>query len=142
MPVYKNEEKGNWYASFYYTDWMGKRKKKKKEEKDYREFTYERLPKRLQELEERGVFFRIPEAEVNIEKDNNSGRHKVTIQPFVANAKIYYTVDGHKADQTATLYSGPFLAPITGEGQEHLTLKYIIETPKGRTGNEFSVPIQ
>ncbi len=31
MPVYKNEEKGTWYASFYYTDWMGNKRKKKKE---------------------------------------------------------------------------------------------------------------
>lgn len=30
MPVYKDEERGTWYASFYYTDWMGKKKLKKK----------------------------------------------------------------------------------------------------------------
>lgn len=29
MPTYKNDK--GWYASFYYTDWMGQRKKKKKE---------------------------------------------------------------------------------------------------------------
>ncbi|WP_041711518.1 tyrosine-type recombinase/integrase [Clostridium pasteurianum] len=31
MPTYKNEEKGTWYCSFYYTDWTGAKKKKKKE---------------------------------------------------------------------------------------------------------------
>lgn len=31
MPIYKNEVKGTWYCSFYYTDWQGNRKKKKKE---------------------------------------------------------------------------------------------------------------
>lgn len=31
MPVYKNEEKNTWYASFYYQDWQGNRKRKKKE---------------------------------------------------------------------------------------------------------------
>ena len=30
MPAYKSE-RGTYYASFYYTDWTGKRKKKKKE---------------------------------------------------------------------------------------------------------------
>lgn len=30
MPVYKDKERGTWYASFYYTDWQGKRKLKKK----------------------------------------------------------------------------------------------------------------
>lgn len=31
MSVYKHEKRNSWYASFYYTDWTGKRKKKKKE---------------------------------------------------------------------------------------------------------------
>ena len=31
MPVYKNEEKNTWYTSFYYQDWLGKRKLNKKE---------------------------------------------------------------------------------------------------------------
>ncbi|MFC4870730.1 beta-N-acetylhexosaminidase [Negadavirga shengliensis] len=115
---------------------------KKKEEKDFQEFSLERLPKTLKALEERNVFFRIPEANVQIERDNETGRHKISIQPMVANAKVYYTVDGHKADQTAALYSAPFLAPITGEGQEALTLKYIVVTPKGRSSNEFSVTIE
>lgn len=30
MPVYKDKKRGTWYASFYYTDWTGIRKKKKK----------------------------------------------------------------------------------------------------------------
>ena len=31
MPVYKNEKRNTWYASFYYKDWTGKRIRKKKE---------------------------------------------------------------------------------------------------------------
>lgn len=31
MPVYKNQKRNSWFVSFYYTDWLGKRKKKKKE---------------------------------------------------------------------------------------------------------------
>lgn len=31
MPIYKDEKRGTWYCSFYYTDWTGTRKKKKKE---------------------------------------------------------------------------------------------------------------
>lgn len=31
MPIYKNEQRGTWFATFYYTDWTGTRKKKKKE---------------------------------------------------------------------------------------------------------------
>lgn len=31
MPVYKDDTRNTWYASFYYTDWMGNKKRKKKE---------------------------------------------------------------------------------------------------------------
>ena len=30
MPTYKDEKRGTWYCSFYYTDWQGKRQKKLK----------------------------------------------------------------------------------------------------------------
>lgn len=30
MPAYKDQKKGTWYASFYYEDWKGVRKKKMK----------------------------------------------------------------------------------------------------------------
>ena len=30
MPAYKDKTKGTWYASFYYTNWDGKREKKMK----------------------------------------------------------------------------------------------------------------
>ncbi|WP_162419571.1 beta-N-acetylhexosaminidase [Cyclobacterium roseum] len=115
---------------------------KTKEEKDYQSFLRDRLPARLLSLEKQGVFFRIPEAIVNIQKDSASGRHLIQIQSLVEGAKVYYTVDGHKADQTARLYTGPVLAPIPGKDQESLVLRYVTVTPGGRSSNEFHVPIE
>ncbi len=115
---------------------------KTKEEKDYQSFLRNRLPARLLSLEKQGVFFRIPEAIVNIQKDSASGRHLIQIQPLVEGAKVYYTVDGHKADQTARLYTGPVLAPIPGKDQESLVLRYVTVTLGGRSSNEFHVPIE
>jgi hexosaminidase len=115
---------------------------KKKEEKDYGAFIKERLPERLKDLEAQGIFFRIPEANVAISKNATTGRQQVRIDHLVANSLVYYTVDGHKADQTALLYGGPFLAPIPGENQGPLTLRYITVTPGGRASNEFSVVLE
>lgn len=28
IPAYKDKKRGTWYASFYFTDWQGHRKKK------------------------------------------------------------------------------------------------------------------
>ncbi|GAB3649129.1 hypothetical protein GCM10028791_14080 [Echinicola sediminis] len=113
-----------------------------KDKKDFTEFSQKRLPARLAELEKMDVFYRVPEANVAITKDSNSGRHSVVITPFVKGSKVFYTVDGHKADQTAHLYRAPFLAPIPGAEQAPLTLRYIIVTPEGRQSNQFEVTIQ
>ena len=47
MPTYKDKERGTWYASFYYTDWQGRRRLKKKRgflrQKDARAFEEEFL---------------------------------------------------------------------------------------------------
>lgn len=49
MSVYKNEKRGTYFCSFYYTDWTGKRKRKKKEgfkrKKDAADFEREFLNK-------------------------------------------------------------------------------------------------
>ncbi|MBD8490303.1 family 20 glycosylhydrolase [Echinicola sp. CAU 1574] len=110
--------------------------------KNFKEFSEDRLPTRLAELEQMEVFYRVPEADVQITKDAKTGRHKVNITSFVKGSKIYYTVDGHKADQTANLYRGAFLSPFTGTDQDNLILNYIIVTPKGRQSNQFSVTIE
>lgn len=115
---------------------------KRKESKDYQSFILERLPERLRQLEEDNVFFRIPEANVEFSKDEKSGRFLVKMDPLVANANIYYTFDGHKADQTALLYTGPVLAPVVGEGQDPITIRYVTISPAGRSSNEFSVTLE
>ena len=110
--------------------------------KDYTEFSELRLPTRLAELEKMDVFYRVPEANVQLSKDPKTGRNKVSITPLIKGSKVFYTVDGHKADQTANLYRGPFLAPIPGAGQAPLTLKYSIVTPEGRSSNQFEITIK
>jgi hexosaminidase len=112
----------------------------KPENKDYKNFTEDELPEFLKNMEESGVNFRIPEADVVINGDAQTGRKTITITPFVAGGKVYYTVDGHKADNTANLYSGPILTPYTNG--RPLTLKYIIVTAGNRLSNEFSVDIK
>lgn len=49
MPVYKDDERGTWYALFYYTDWTGAKRRKKKRgferKKDAQEYEREFLAK-------------------------------------------------------------------------------------------------
>jgi len=112
----------------------------KTENKNYEDFANKRLPVVLESIERSGVNYRIPEANVLISNDATTKRKRITITPFVADSKVYYTIDGHKADNTAYLYSGPILSPMTNG--RPLTLKYIIVTRENKTSNEFSVDIK
>lgn len=112
----------------------------KTENKNYEDFVGKRLPVVLESIEKSGINYRIPEASVVITDDAASKRKKITITSFVADSKVYYTLDGHKADNTADLYSAPILSPMTNG--KPLTLKYIIVTRENKTSNEFSVDIK
>ncbi|WP_028297745.1 beta-N-acetylhexosaminidase [Olivibacter sitiensis] len=110
--------------------------------KDYTDFSQKRLPKRLQELETLGYLYRIPEAAVSFGKASN-GRKTITLKPFVANSKIYYTVDGYKADLTSALYDGGAIElPWYHDKMKYApVLNYIVVTPDNRVSNMFSIPL-
>lgn len=105
---------------------------------NYEEFSTLRLPKRLAELEQRNINYRIPEAKIEVSDRDHLGHQTLTITSLVANSNIYYTIDNHKADNTATQYLGPILLPNVGKDQNPLTLKYIIETSGGRMSSMFT----
>jgi len=112
----------------------------KPENKDYKSFSENRLPEFLKNMETSGINYRIPEADVVVNDDAQTGRKTITITPFVIGGKVYYTIDGHKADNTANLYTSPILTPYANG--RPLTLKYIIVTAGNRVSNEFSVDIK
>lgn len=108
--------------------------------KNYDNFSKQRLPKVLNDIEKMNINFRIPEADTLITRDPQTLRKKVTLFPLVGQSKIYYTVDGHKADNTATLYTGPFTIPYT-QGRP-VTLRYVEITPGNRASTEYSFDIK
>lgn len=110
-----------------------------KEQRNYDDFSMNRLPIHLQALERRGVFFRIPEAKITFGTNPANGRKTVAIIPFVAKSTVYYTVDNHKADQTGNVYDGVIDLPWANETP--LQLNYIIVTPGGRASNMFTVDL-
>jgi hexosaminidase len=108
--------------------------------KDYESFSKNRLPVFLLNIEKAGINYRVPEAGIVINNDAPAGRKKITITPLVAGSKVYYTIDGHKADNTANLYNESIITPFTNG--RSLTLKYVIVTPGNRVSNEFSFDIK
>lgn len=84
MPVYKDETKGTWYASFYYKDWQGKRLKKmrrgfatKREAQSWeREFLQEKAADLSMKF---GIFLKIYEKDIKNRIKENTWRSKENI---------------------------------------------------------------
>jgi hexosaminidase len=107
------------------------------EHKDFENFATQRLPGILKDMEKFGINYCIPEAKVQITNSQQAGRKNIAIIPLVAGSKVYYTIDGHNADNTGTLYSGVFTRPFSAG--RSLTLKYVVITADNRMSQEFSV---
>lgn len=112
----------------------------KPELKDLDNFKQSRLPVMLKDIEQMGTNFRIPEADTVISIDPKTNTKQVTLIPLVAQSRIYYTIDGHKADNTANLYKGPVILPKMNGGQPAV-LKYIVVTPGNRASAEYTIKI-
>ncbi|MBT0811580.1 family 20 glycosylhydrolase [Litoribacter ruber] len=114
--------------------WLGE------EQKDFERFSRQSLPVRLQELERMGVHFRIPEAIVTMDRDGE-GRHKVRMESRVKGSKIFYTIDGQRADHTALPYEEPFALPHYPKGPQSTRLNYIVVTPDDRSSAMYSLEL-
>jgi hexosaminidase len=108
--------------------------------KDLDNFKQSRLPVMLKDIEQMGMNFRIPEADTVVNTDPKTNEKQVTLIPLVAQSRIYYTIDGHKADNTGNLYKGPVTLPKMNAGQPAV-LKYIVVTPGNRASAEYTLKI-
>jgi hexosaminidase len=112
----------------------------KPELKDLDNFKRSRLPLMLKDIEQMGMNYRIPEADTIVNNDPKTHKKQITLIPLVNQSRIYYTIDGHRADNTGLLYNGPIILPKMNAGQPAI-LKYIIVTPDNRTSGEYTIKI-
>ena len=101
-----------------------------KENKDYKNFSEQRIPTHLQRLEKKGYNYRVPVA-IGAEDSIRTGSEiKIELKTLVAGAKIHYTLDEHEPTETDMIYTEPFTLPIP-KGKE-VILKTIVITEGGR----------
>jgi hexosaminidase len=112
----------------------------KPELKDLDNFKRSRLPLMLKDIEQMGMNYRIPEADTIVSNDPKTHKKQITLIPLVNQSRIYYTIDGHRVDNTGLLYNGPIILPKMNAGQPAI-LKYIIVTPDKRTSGEYTIKI-
>jgi hexosaminidase len=98
--------------------------------KDLKSFAEERLPKHLNKLDKDGVNFWVPTAMGVPEKPASAESFSFDFKVPVNGGKIYYSIDGSRPSENATLYTKPFTV-LVPKG-ENRTLKTIVVTPSGR----------
>ena len=101
--------------------------------KDYKDFSDERLPRHLARLDAKGYDYRVPVA-IGASDTTVTGDHfKFELQPSVEGAKIYYTIDGYAPRETDLEYKAPI--QITVPSKKEIEFKTIVITPSGKRSN-------
>jgi len=101
-----------------------------KENKDYTNFSEERVAKHLAKLDAQGYDYRVPVAYGAEDTTINGNKINVVLKTPVDGAKIFYTIDGYAPRETDLEYKEPLQFTIP----EHKTihLKTITITPSGK----------
>lgn len=100
------------------------------ENKNWIDFSQQRLPIHLAEFDKNDFVYRVPEPIGAEEKTLKGGEFTFDFKSPVAGAKIYYTINGRIPYQVDNLYTSPFKI-IIPKGEER-TLKSVTITPSGK----------
>ena len=101
-----------------------------KANKDFKNFSQERLTKHLAKLDAAGYDYRVPVAYGAEDTTISGSKFNVVFVPSVEGAKIYYTLDGFAPRETDLEYKGPLTFTVPEHKSVHV--KTITITPSGK----------
>ncbi len=98
--------------------------------KNYKNFSEERVPHNLARLEVQGYNFRVPVAIGAEDTVISKAKYNADLQPSVEGATIHYTIDGYAPRETDV----PYIAPleIVVPDKKTIDFKTIVVTPSGK----------
>lgn len=103
--------------------------------KDYNNFL-DRLPARLDDLDKKGVLFRIPEPKGWNEAKVANGKVLIDLKPLIDGAEIYYTTDGTDPLVYGKFYTQPLSLPLSFGG---INVKCIVRLSSGRSSAVYTI---
>ena len=101
-----------------------------KENKDFTNFSQERVAAHLAKLDAKGYDYRVPVAYGAEDTTISGDKIKIVLKTPVDGAKIYYTIDGYSPRETDLEYKEPLLFTIPQHKTIHF--KTITITPSGK----------
>jgi len=108
--------------------------------KNFRNFSEDRVPRNLARLEERGYNFRVPTAIGAEDTVVTGAKYNVDLAPSVEGATIHYTIDGYAPRETDLPYTAP--VQIVVPDNNTLDFKTIVITASGKRSNVTDTKIQ
>jgi hexosaminidase len=101
-----------------------------KANRNYKNFSEQRVAKHLPKLEAAGFNYRVPEPVGASDTLAIGDKFKIELTPLVEGAKIYFTIDGYQPRETDLLYTGP--ATLNIPKDKTIEFKTIAITPSGK----------
>ncbi|RZK42099.1 MAG: beta-N-acetylhexosaminidase [Pedobacter sp.] len=98
--------------------------------KDFKNFSEERLPLHLAKVDKSKSNYWVPTPIGQPDKTQNGSDFTITLKSPVNGAKIFYTLDNYRPSENATEYVAP-IRILVPEGKKKI-LKTIVITPNGR----------
>jgi hexosaminidase len=98
--------------------------------KNYSNFADTRLPSHLARLDKNNFDYRVPTAIGAKDTIVFGPQLNVNLKPSVSRAKVYYTIDGYKPDETTIEYTAPITYIVPPD--QYRELKTIVITPSGK----------
>ena len=98
--------------------------------KNYRNFSEDRIPHNLARLDAQGYNFRVPVAIGAEDTVISRGKYNVDLAPSVEGATIRYTIDGYMPRETDVPYTAPI--QIVVPNKKTIDFKTIVITPSGK----------
>lgn len=101
--------------------------------KNFENFSNERLPHHLAQLDAKGYNYRVPTAIGASDTTLTGTEFTFELQPSVEGAKVHYTIDGYSPRETDLHVTGP--VKITVPAKKEIEFKTIVITPSGKRSN-------
>jgi len=111
-----------------------------KANKDYKNFSEERVPRHLARLDEAGYNYRVPVAIGAGDTTIKGDKFNILLNPSVEGAKIFYTIDGTDARETDLPFTGPMQFDIPDK--KTLEFKSMVITPSGKRSISTAIKME
>lgn len=105
--------------------------------KNYKNFSMQRVPRHLAMLEGKGYNYRVPEMAGASDTTLKGNNFKFELTPTVEGAKIHYTIDGYSPRET-DLWAPEQLRIDVPDGKQ-MDMQAVIITPAGKRSNTVKV---